>query len=139
MVLSEINEFLNQLQPTMMKLVLGEICLPLWSPQPGIMFDATSAHIRKLRIPFLKGKPNVLLHDLGSFKDDPTLAARINNIFMPNNHTQVTSQVSLRALRLMSALVFLSTHLVLVNRGCFSRVFVVTGVFTSPPSLTQAF
>lgn len=92
-VLSEINEFLNQLQPAMMKLVLGEICLPLWSPQPGVMSDATSEHISKLRIPFLKGKPNVLLHDLGSFKDDPTLAARINNIFMPNNHTQVTSQV----------------------------------------------
>lgn len=89
MVLSDINEFLNHLQSAMMKLVSGEIRLPLWSPQPGAMSDATSEHIRKLRIPFFKGKPNVLLHDLGCFKGNSTLAARINNIFMSNNHTQV--------------------------------------------------
>ncbi|KAF9456088.1 hypothetical protein BDZ94DRAFT_1327205 [Collybia nuda] len=82
----EIEEFLSQIQPAMVKLVSGEIYLPLWSPQPGSMTSTTAEHIKQLHIPFLKGKPSVL-HDLGRFKEDPILASRISNIFMPNNHT----------------------------------------------------
>jgi hypothetical protein len=80
----------------MTRLVVGDISLSLWSPSPGSMDDEMAKHIEALRIPYLKGKPNVLLHDLGSFKDDPVLAKRLKNIFMPNNHTFVLSYITIR-------------------------------------------
>jgi len=86
---SEIDKFLTELRPAMTGLVTGEIFLPLWSPGPGSMDSEMAKHIEALRIPYLKGKPNVLLHDLGSFKDDPVLVGRLKNIFMPNSHTFV--------------------------------------------------
>lgn len=68
----------------MTRLVKGDISLPLWTPE---FEDELSMHLQNLKIPFLKGRPNVLLHDLGSFKDDKNLANRLRNIFMANNHT----------------------------------------------------
>ncbi|KAF8228667.1 hypothetical protein L208DRAFT_1424348 [Tricholoma matsutake] len=85
---SETDKFLEEIRPTMTKLVIGDISLPLWSPNPGSMDSEMAKHMEALRIPSTtKGKPNVLLHDLASFKDDPALSRRLKNIFMPNNHT----------------------------------------------------
>jgi hypothetical protein len=88
---SEVKKLLEEIRPAMTRLVTGDIYWPLWSPSPGSMDSEMAKHIEALRIPYLKGKPNVLLHDLGSFKDDPILARRLKNIFMPNNHTFVSS------------------------------------------------
>ncbi|KIJ99806.1 hypothetical protein K443DRAFT_8140 [Laccaria amethystina LaAM-08-1] len=85
-VQKDIQNFLEELQPTMTKLVRGDISLPVWSPDDS-MDPEIAEHLRSLHIPCLKGKPNLLLHDLGSFQDDESLQKRLKNIFMPNNHT----------------------------------------------------
>lgn len=90
---AEIHTLLSELQPTMKKLVDGEITLPIWTP--SFVDSAVASHLTSLKIPCLKGKPNLLLHDLGSFKKDPVLEKRLNNVFMPNNHTFVVSFLSL--------------------------------------------
>ncbi|KIM37392.1 hypothetical protein M413DRAFT_20297 [Hebeloma cylindrosporum] len=82
----DIRTFLSELEPNMKKLVGGDIILPLWSP-PSDMDPELVAHLTSLRIPLLKGKPNLLLHDLGRFSSDFLLEKRLSNIFMPNNHT----------------------------------------------------
>lgn len=72
----------------MKKFVRGEIDLPSWTPSSDSSLDAEIVtHLTSLSIPCLKGKPNLLLHDLGSFTRDPLLDKRLKNIFMPNNHT----------------------------------------------------
>ncbi|KAF8057442.1 hypothetical protein FPV67DRAFT_1527494 [Lyophyllum atratum] len=70
----------------MTRLVAGELVLRTWTPNATVMGGEMAAFVRALRIPYLNGKPNVLLHDLGSFERDPSLAARLKNIFMPNHH-----------------------------------------------------
>ncbi|KAF8882245.1 hypothetical protein BD779DRAFT_1612475 [Infundibulicybe gibba] len=84
---TRVRIFLDELRPAMTKLVHGEITLPLWCPEADSLEPEVAAYITALRIPYLKGKPNVLLHDLGSFKHDPSLKRRIQNIFMPNSHS----------------------------------------------------
>jgi len=83
---TNVQDFLRRLKPTMKKLVVGDIVLPLWTPSDDLNPE-TIAHLTSLRIPSLKGKPNLLLHDLGSFTRDVIFEKRLKNIFMPNNHT----------------------------------------------------
>ncbi|KAF8970889.1 hypothetical protein BDZ97DRAFT_1694140 [Flammula alnicola] len=84
---AEIQKFLTEVQPTMKKLVAGDINLPTWSPPADFPDAAMVEHLTSLRIPCLKGKPNLLLHDLGSFTGDILLERRLKNIFMAHNHT----------------------------------------------------
>ncbi|KAF8808854.1 hypothetical protein BYT27DRAFT_7285678 [Phlegmacium glaucopus] len=86
-VKADVHRFLTELQPTIRKLVVGDIVLPTWSPSGDYLEPETIAHLNSLKIPLLKGKPNLLLHDLGSFTLDALLEKRLKNIFMPNNHT----------------------------------------------------
>ncbi|RDB22393.1 hypothetical protein Hypma_010467 [Hypsizygus marmoreus] len=81
----EIATVLYQLRPAMTQLVVGEISLPLWNATSSMDTEVAN-HVRSLRMPFLNGKPNVLLHDLGTFKNDKALSTRLKNIFMPHNH-----------------------------------------------------
>ncbi|KAJ3505936.1 hypothetical protein NLJ89_g7152 [Agrocybe chaxingu] len=83
----DIKGLLAELEPTVMKLVAGEITLPAWTPIEDKLDPEIVSHLTSLRIPCLKGKPNLLLHDLGSFTREPLLERRLKNIFMPNNHT----------------------------------------------------
>ncbi|TFK35170.1 hypothetical protein BDQ12DRAFT_325383 [Crucibulum laeve] len=83
----DVNEFLAELQPSIAKLVAGEISMPVWSPDSEGLDASIVEYLQQLRIPSLKGKPNLLLHDLGSFNHDPLLQKRLKNIFMANNHT----------------------------------------------------
>ncbi|KAG6827376.1 hypothetical protein H0H92_012050 [Tricholoma furcatifolium] len=84
----QVAELLIEIRPAMVKLVTGSLSLPPWLPASGPGMDPqTAEHIRKLRIPCLNGKPNVLLYELGSFENDSMLAARLENIFVPNHHT----------------------------------------------------
>ncbi|KAG6908568.1 hypothetical protein DXG01_004126 [Tephrocybe rancida] len=82
---SDVDGLLAEIRPAMIRLVMGKLGLPTWVPETGHVH--TTAHIRNLHIPYLNGKPNVLLHRLGSFEGDSTLAERLGNIFMPNHHT----------------------------------------------------
>ena len=86
---ADVQIFLTELQPTIRKLVVGDIVLPTWSPSDIFLEPETITHLNSLKIPSLKGKPNLLLHDLGSFIQDVLLERRLRNIFMPNNHTFV--------------------------------------------------
>jgi len=83
-----ISTFISGLRPEMTRLVHGKIALPVWQPNESFEENVTS-HLSGLRIPELKGKPNLLLHDLGSFQEDKTLAQRLENIFMANSHSYV--------------------------------------------------
>ncbi|PPR06272.1 hypothetical protein CVT24_000891 [Panaeolus cyanescens] len=85
---SQISTYLDKLRPALIRLVSGEISLPNWTTSISQFQDPQVVeHLNGLRIPCLKGKPNLLLHDLGHFKQSPDLQTRLNNIFMPNNHT----------------------------------------------------
>ncbi|KAF9552856.1 hypothetical protein CPC08DRAFT_822630 [Agrocybe pediades] len=86
-VQDEIEALLTELQPNLTKLVVGDISLPVWMPSNEALDQETISHLTNLRIPCLKGKPNLLLHDLGSFSRDELLGKRLRNIFMANNHT----------------------------------------------------
>ena len=90
----DVHRFLTELQPTIRRLVVGDIVLPTWSPSDAFLEPETITHLNSLRIPSLKGKPNLLLHDLGSFTRDALLEKRLKNIFMPNNHTFVPNILS---------------------------------------------
>ncbi|KJA20635.1 hypothetical protein HYPSUDRAFT_141950 [Hypholoma sublateritium FD-334 SS-4] len=82
-----IGDVLLEIQPMMKRLVMGDIVLPTWSPSQDFVDADTVSHLSLLKIPCLKGKPNLLLHDLGSFARDVELERRLKNIFMANNHT----------------------------------------------------
>ena len=84
-----IQSMLAELRPAMERLVRGDIVLPAWDPTFDSLDEEIVDHLFGLRIPALKGKPNLLLHDLGSFTKDSLLDRRLKNIFMPNNHTYV--------------------------------------------------
>ncbi|KAF9522898.1 hypothetical protein CPB83DRAFT_776352 [Crepidotus variabilis] len=84
---NDVQLFLNKLKPSLRKLVLGEIILPVWVPAIDELDAGTLDRLANLRIPCIKGKPNLLLHDLGTFSQDSVLDRRLKNIFMPNNHT----------------------------------------------------
>jgi hypothetical protein len=79
-----VQGFLSEVQPSLTRLVAGEVSFSLWRPTTGGRFQQ---HLEDLQIPCVKGKPNLLLHDLGSFGHDKTLRERLQNIFMPSNHT----------------------------------------------------
>ncbi|KAF5378063.1 hypothetical protein D9615_007518 [Tricholomella constricta] len=83
----QVDQLLTDIRPAICELVAGNLALPTWTPPTTVMGDEMAAHIRALRIPCLNGKPNVLLHDLGTFESNPSLSARLQNIFMPNHHT----------------------------------------------------
>ena len=100
---ADVHIFLTELQPTIRRLVVGDIVLPTWSPSDVFLEPETIAHLNSLKIPSLKGKPNLLLHDLGSFTRDVLLERRLRNIFMSNNHTFVIF------------LGILSSHLLFIN------------------------
>lgn len=124
----------------MKKLIAGDIILPLWFPPSDIMDPELVAHLTSLKIPLLKGKPNLLLHDLGRFSSDFLLEKRLSNIFMPNNHTLVSSsEIFCFFLNKKNPIDSSSTHQGLVKRGFSLKVSVRTGVFTLPLLSTRVF
>ena len=106
---TDVHRFLTELQPTIRRLVVGDIVLPTWSPSDVLLEPETITHLNSLKIPSLKGKPNLLLHDLGSFTKDVLLEKRLRNIFMPNNHTFV------KFLEILSVILFINPIRFLVN------------------------
>lgn len=85
----EIEKFLEELRPAMLQVVRGERDPILrWSCQAPVN-EADKAHIESLQIPVLypEGDPILLLHRLGTFRDDAVLQERLNNIFNPGTHT----------------------------------------------------
>ena len=71
-----IEDVLLEVRPKMKRLVMGDVVLPTWSPPEDFVDVGTTSHLASLKIPCLKGKPNLLLHDLGSFALDVKLERR---------------------------------------------------------------
>ncbi|KAG6817695.1 hypothetical protein H0H93_007062 [Arthromyces matolae] len=87
-VIEQIQVLMREIRPAVCRLVSGSLNLETWAPSAeNCLDDATATHLRNLHIPCLNGKPNVLLHDLGTFEGQPEFAARLANIFLPNHHT----------------------------------------------------
>uniref|UniRef100_A0A0W0EVX3 Uncharacterized protein n=1 Tax=Moniliophthora roreri TaxID=221103 RepID=A0A0W0EVX3_MONRR len=66
--------------------ISGEELRQMWTAPTS----AVASHIQSLRIPRClpdSPVPPVILHDLGSFQREPSLTARINNIFPERGHT----------------------------------------------------
>ncbi|KAF5335766.1 hypothetical protein D9611_009667 [Ephemerocybe angulata] len=82
-----VKAFLAEIRPALTRLVAGEQSFAAWSPEGRNFSDEVVQHLASLQIPSIKGKPNLLLHDLGSFSTDDRLRKRLDNIFMPSNHT----------------------------------------------------
>lgn len=81
------HSFFEAYQPQMDQLVKGEIDIPTWVPHEELTHITVEdrAFISGLKIP--RGPspsnhlPDMLLHGLGSFKEDPVLARRIQGLF----------------------------------------------------------
>jgi hypothetical protein len=82
-----VQAFLTTVRPSLTRLVAGELSFASWSPSGKDLSPEIIKHLVDLKIPSPKGKPNLLLHNLGSFAGDERLSERIQNIFMPYNHT----------------------------------------------------
>ncbi|KAF9446423.1 hypothetical protein P691DRAFT_627847, partial [Macrolepiota fuliginosa MF-IS2] len=82
-----VHEFLEEIEESIVRAVDGRVSVPVWTPEDTSTSQGIRRHIANLRIPTMKGRPNLLLHEWGSFKSDPVLKGRLGNIFMPNNHT----------------------------------------------------
>ena len=80
----DIHKILNDVEESLKNFINGYISLPVWFPKdtPHIRL-----HLENLKIPMIKDRPNLLLHGWGSFQKDLALKKRLDNIFMPNNHT----------------------------------------------------
>ncbi|KAJ7075265.1 hypothetical protein B0H15DRAFT_792090, partial [Mycena belliarum] len=84
-----ISSFLDEIRPELEAFINSKDPLPLWTP-PELSQHAE--FLTKLGIPASKeDMPDMLLHDLGSFKMDPVLDAHLNEIFL-KNATDATSQ-----------------------------------------------
>lgn len=93
----KVQKFLQEIEESIVQVVDGRVSLPVWAQDDASMNHNIRRHLTNLRIPTLKGKPNLLLHELGCFKNDPLLKRRLNNVFMPNNHTSVVLVLQLRS------------------------------------------
>ncbi|KAF6752402.1 hypothetical protein DFP72DRAFT_904796, partial [Ephemerocybe angulata] len=78
-----VKAFLAEIRPALTRLVAGEQSFAAWSPEGRNFSDEVVQHLEGSRICFL--------HDLGSFSTDDRLRKRLDNIFMPSNHTCVDS------------------------------------------------
>ncbi len=82
-----IGDLLQEIWPMMQRLVMGDVVLPTWSPPEDSVDAGMASHLASLKIPCLSEKPNLILHDLGSFAREVELERRLKNIFMVNYHT----------------------------------------------------
>ena len=66
--------------------------LPSWKPDQ-IVDDTLERHLSELHIPTVRGRPSLLLHNLGEerTKLDTNRISRISDIFLHEQHTYVTS------------------------------------------------
>ncbi|KAF5349975.1 hypothetical protein D9756_009205 [Leucocoprinus leucothites] len=87
MISNDIQALLDEMEGPLTNVINGRTSLPLWTPKDIAVQPRVRHHLENLKIPIIKGRPNLLLHQLGSFKHDPVLKNRLDNIFMPNNHT----------------------------------------------------
>ena len=69
--------------------------LPSWQPDQ-FADDTLKRHMSELHIPAIRGRPGLLLHNLGEerTKLDANRISRIPDIFLPGQHTYVTSDPS---------------------------------------------
>ena len=73
-----VSAFLASLKPNMV-LIEGVVDLPTWSPPADVASYLVDP------IPCARGKPNVLLHELGYFAHEPELQRIVDNVFMPTS------------------------------------------------------
>ncbi|KAJ7162004.1 hypothetical protein C8R43DRAFT_317228 [Mycena crocata] len=83
-----ISSFLDEIDGGLRSFIQSEDPLPLWKPPES----PHAEFLRSLRIPAgINDGPDMLLHELGSFKTDRRLNERLNNIFCRN--AQLTNMV----------------------------------------------
>ncbi|KAJ7081316.1 hypothetical protein B0H15DRAFT_467114 [Mycena belliarum] len=88
-VSGHVHQYLEDLRPEMQRLARGEKTLEYWSPSTDLEIDEeTRRHIESLKLFCPDDVPehlSIILHNLGSFKDDPVLHGRISRVFTPPN------------------------------------------------------
>ncbi|KAJ7510875.1 hypothetical protein B0H11DRAFT_2215613 [Mycena galericulata] len=89
-MLEPAQEFLDSLRQPLIDFVTNSATLFSWMPEPLPEDPEMLAHITELKIRTWERKPvrpRIILTDLGSFSDDPTLLKRIENIFVRGKQT----------------------------------------------------
>ncbi len=81
---NNVEDFVKEIRQSIVSVVDGSKSPEIWSPEADFPFRR---HLARLRIPLLKGKPCLLLHNLGSPRKGKTLQNRLEHVFMPNSHT----------------------------------------------------
>ncbi|PFH45441.1 hypothetical protein AMATHDRAFT_159722 [Amanita thiersii Skay4041] len=94
--MNRLEPFLSKIRPSIANLVRGEISFPTWTLPARLeaeLDSKTITHLTKLCLPALDekyGKPNLLLHDLGSTRSSELLE-RLENVFVPDKHTHLVN------------------------------------------------
>lgn len=90
LVETEIASFLDSYDTRMKLLVAGEIDLPYWTPSAAYIPIEAREFISNLKIPEIRVEnhslPNMLLHRMGRFQDDPALNERLETLFHKGVH-----------------------------------------------------
>src|SRR6266550_2426874 len=66
---------------------LNRLTLPTWMPHEDVkpqLDKRTETFLKNLELPCVRGRPSVLLHNLGYFVEEPELQWRINDVFCPD-------------------------------------------------------
>ncbi|KAJ7162003.1 hypothetical protein C8R43DRAFT_919865 [Mycena crocata] len=90
---TNISTMMEELRPDLIDLANQEELFPPWQPDPDdeemtqITDDNLRAHVTNLKIPATGQNPCMLLHNLGSFYEDPVLRKRVRGIFDREKHT----------------------------------------------------
>ncbi|KAK7044920.1 hypothetical protein R3P38DRAFT_2508894 [Favolaschia claudopus] len=85
----EAQDYLDGIKPYLAAFLGNPSPIPQWEPVPQPSDPALLAHLESLGIlcPGAHGLPLIILKDLGSFKDNPILCSRLNNIFVRGKKT----------------------------------------------------
>ncbi|KAJ7479802.1 hypothetical protein FB451DRAFT_1086365 [Mycena latifolia] len=73
-----VDQYCAEIEPLLRKYIQEKAPLESWSPDEKTEY---SEFLSSLNIPFLKGGPDMLLHDLGSLSSNPDHQKRVKNIF----------------------------------------------------------
>ncbi|KAF7351458.1 hypothetical protein MSAN_01577900 [Mycena sanguinolenta] len=83
----EAQEFLDEIRPALATFISDPKSIARWKFNAKLTDPALLAHMESLDIMGLGATPWVITKDLGTFMDDPVLAARVENLFVRGKKT----------------------------------------------------
>ncbi|KAJ7906186.1 hypothetical protein B0H13DRAFT_1880861 [Mycena leptocephala] len=86
-----VSQYCDEIEPRLRTFIKEKAPIESWVPDED---TKNSSFLEELHIPLLHGGPDMLLHELGSFTQQPALQKRVENIFTKGRHTLVMLNTS---------------------------------------------